>query len=157
MSIAVEQFLYFIDQAFEGANWHSLTGNLQPVTPEDWEWVPPDGKRSIRDIVQHVGGAKLLYQNHTFGDASLSWDDPILEGGEAILTVQSATGWLRECHQQFRQSVAALDDADLLSPRKHFSGKIRETRWLIAVMIEHDLYHAGEINHIRCLHQGDDE
>ena len=26
----------------------------------------------------------------------------------------------------------------------------------IEVMIEHDLYHAGEINHIRDLHQGND-
>ena len=26
-----------------------------------------------------------------------------------------------------------------------------------AVMIEHDLYHAGEINHIRALHQQNDD
>jgi hypothetical protein len=29
-------------------------------------------------------------------------------------------------------------------------------RWFIGVMIQHYAYHAGEINHIRALHQGDD-
>ena len=33
---------------------------------------------------------------------------------------------------------------------------MKETRWIISVMITHDLYHAGEINHIRCLSQRDD-
>ena len=31
-----------------------------------------------------------------------------------------------------------------------------ETRWLISAMIEHDLYHSGEINHVRALLQGND-
>ena len=29
-------------------------------------------------------------------------------------------------------------------------------RWIISVMIEHDVYHAGEINHLRALMQGND-
>jgi hypothetical protein len=28
-----------------------------------------------------------------------------------------------------------------------------ETRWIIMIMMQHDLYHAGVINHIRALHQ----
>ena len=35
-------------------------------------------------------------------------------------------------------------------------GEPKETRWIIAVMIGHDLYHAGEVNHIRSLRQQDD-
>jgi hypothetical protein len=31
-------------------------------------------------------------------------------------------------------------------------GELKETRWII----QHDLYHAGEINHIRALHQQND-
>ncbi|HKP51282.1 MAG TPA: DinB family protein [Chloroflexia bacterium] len=153
----VSQLLYLLDEAFEGPKWHSLLGNLQSVTPDDWLWVPEGGRRSIRDIVQHVGGAKLLYDNHAFGDAKISWDDPVVEGGDAVSTIPSAIEWLRERHERLRQNVALLDDEELLRPRMHFSGKLKETRWLIAVTIEHDLYHAGEINHIRCLHQQDDE
>jgi hypothetical protein len=31
-----------------------------------------------------------------------------------------------------------------------------KTRWLIATLLEHDTYHAGEINHIRALLLSDD-
>ena len=44
----------------------------------------------------------------------------------------------------------------MLALRKANWGSEYETRWLMATIIEHDLYHAGEINHIRALAQGDD-
>jgi uncharacterized damage-inducible protein DinB len=153
----VAQILYLFDRAFDGTEWHSLLGNLKSVTPDDWLWVPPGGRRSIRDIVDHVGSAKFLYQHHAFGDAVLSWDDPIVEGGNRVSTIPSALEWLRENHERMRQSILTLDDAELLQLRPNFRGQLKETRWLIATMIEHDLYHSGEINHIRCLHQQDDE
>jgi hypothetical protein len=145
------------DHAFDGPRWHSLIGNLKPVTPDDWLWVPPGGRRSIRDIVDHIGGGKRIYQIHAFGEANVHWDDPSLQGGDALTTIPTAIEWLREGHERLRQSIAALDDDELLRPRPNFRGALKETRWLIATTIEHDLYHAGEINHIRCLHQQDDE
>jgi uncharacterized damage-inducible protein DinB len=154
---ALSQTLYFLDQAFEGSKWHSLIGNLQAVTDEDWLWVPPDGRRSIRDIVEHVAAAKLIYDNQAFGDMKLKWDDPGLIGGDRVATIASGVEWLKAAHARLRKSIAALtDDAELLRQRLHFSGAMKETQWLVSVMIEHDLYHAGEINHIRCLHQRDD-
>ena len=153
---AVSQLLYLLDEAFEGNEWHSLLGNLHSLTPEDWLWLPPGGQRSIRDIIQHVGGCKFMYHNHAFGDAQLSWDDPLVDGLGALSTISSAIGWLREGQQRLRQSIAVLDDTELLRPRMTNWGVPKETRWIIAVMIQHDLYHAGEINHIRSLHHQDD-
>jgi len=119
--------------------------------------VPPGGRRSIREIVYHVAGAKLMYENHAFGEADLTWDDAAAAGADRVSTIADAVAWLQEGQAQLRESVAGLDDDELTSPRHAPSGKLKETRWLIAVTIEHDLYHSGEINHIRCLHQGDDE
>jgi hypothetical protein len=82
-TIAVSQLLYLLDDAFDGTEWNSLLGNLGSVTADDWEWVPPGGERSIRDIVQHVGACKFMYEDHAFGAAKLGWDDPLVEGGEA--------------------------------------------------------------------------
>ncbi len=153
---AVFQLLYLLDHAFDGTDWHSLLGNLRSVTPDDWLWVPPGGQRSIRDIVQHVSGCKIMYHNHAFGDEQLTWEDPVIDDGEALATIPSAIARLREGHVRLRTSIAALEDADLLQLRSAPSGKQQETRWLITITIEHDLYHAGEINHIRALHQQDD-
>jgi uncharacterized damage-inducible protein DinB len=156
-STAITQLLYLLDEAFEGTDWHSLIGNLRPVTNEDWLWIPPGGSRSIRDIVQHVGGSKFMYHDHAFGDATLAWDDPLVDGGEALASSMSAIEWLRAGQERLRRSIAALtDDSELLRPRLTNWGEWKETRWIIVVMIQHDLYHAGEINHLRSLRQGTD-
>lgn len=65
--------------------------------------------------------------------------------------------WLREGHALFRGYVAAMEnDYELMTPRKSNWGEEYETRWLIATILQHDVYHAGEINHIRALAQGND-
>ncbi len=153
---AVSQLVYLLDEAFQGTDWHSLLSNLHSVTPEDWLWVPPLGQRSIRDIVGHVGGCKFMYQNHAFGDAQLTWDDPLVEGHDALSTIAEATSWLQEGQQQLRQSITVLNDAELLRPRMTSWDELKETRWIITMIIQHDLYHAGEINHLRALHQQND-
>jgi hypothetical protein len=65
--------------------------------------------------------------------------------------------WLREGHQRLALSAANLDDDhELLALRPANWGRSHETRWLLNVIIQHDLYHSGEINHIRALRQGND-
>ena len=160
---AIEQYLYLLDDAFAGSEWHSLLSNLNTVTPEDWEWIPPGGARSIRDIVRHIGYSKLIAHDQAFGAATLTWDDPRLaeEAATATATVDipSAIAWLRMGHKRLHDGIAALaNDAELRRPRRTNWGELRETRWVIVVtMIQHDLYHAGEINHLRALRQGNDE
>lgn len=152
----VAQLLYHIDQAFEGQEWHALLPNLRSVPPEAWSWIPPGGHRSIRSIVQHVGGCKLMYENHAFGNAALTWDHPLVAGDEATVDLASAIAWLGDGHERLRRAIATLADEDLDRSRMTNWGEPRETRWILTVMIQHDVYHAGEINHLRALHDRDD-
>ena len=154
----IESYLYLMDAGFAGPDWHSLLSNLNTVTPEDWEWTPPSGARSIRDIVRHLGRVKVMAYDQAFGGATLTWDDQQVDGDEATADLPTAIAWLRTNQERLRSGVAALaDDAELLEPRRTNWGELRETRWIIAVtMIQHDLYHAGEINHIRALRQDND-
>jgi hypothetical protein len=153
----VAELVELLDEAFSGPRWHSLLTNLESVTPDDWNWVAPRGRRSIRDIVAHVGGCKFMYNNQAFGDGQYTWDSPPVAGGDALDTMPTAIEWLRAGHERLRGSIAALEDDDLPRQRGHHSGTSRETRWIIRTMIEHDLYHAGEINYIRALRQQNDE
>lgn len=153
----VEQLLYLMDEAFDGNDEHSLIANLRSVTADDWLWRPPGRHRSIAEIVGHVGAAKTLYDNHAFGDASLSFLDPrFAPKAHEGRTPEEAMAWLRVEHTRLREHVAALDDEDLPKPRRTNWGEMKETRWIVSVMIDHDLYHSGEINHIRALHQDND-
>jgi hypothetical protein len=57
---------------------------------------------------------------------------------------------------RLRASVEALTDEQLDEPRMTNWGEEMLARWVVQVMVEHDLYHAGEINHIRSLSQRTD-
>jgi hypothetical protein len=149
----IEQLLYLMDEAFRDNPWHSLMNNLKNVRDDDWEWLAPDGKRSILHIVQHVGYGKRIYENHAFGDRSMSWDSPT--GIPA--THETAVDWLSDGHEQLRASVVALPNDDELRKRRMAPwGAEANTRWIVSTKIQHDLYHAGEINYIRALHQRND-
>jgi uncharacterized damage-inducible protein DinB len=149
----IEQYLYLLDDAFAGPDWHSLLSNLNTVAPEDWDWAPPGGERSIRAIVRHAGYSKIVAHDQAFGGGTLTWDDA--GGDEETSDISTAIAWLRMGHERLRSSIAALaDDAELFRPRRANWGELKETRWIIVVtMIQHDLYHAGEINHLRSVHQ----
>jgi uncharacterized damage-inducible protein DinB len=155
---AIEQLLYLMDEAFEANREHCLLANLRSVPDDAWTWLPPAGSRSIFDIVLHVGACKFVYENHAFGDGSMRWDRP-----GTVPTIEPGTppgeiiDWLRAGQRALKDSVAALsDDSELLRPRLANWGEKHETRWLVNVMIQHDLYHGGEINHIRALRQSND-
>ena len=158
---ALDQCLYFLDEAFAGGDWHSLMSNLKDVAVGDWLWLPPGGARPIAEMVAHVAACKNMYGNHAFGDASLTWEDPL--ANEKLLTEPSPAGigellgFLKQAHDRLRAQVGALaDDAELVRPRRTNWGDMAETRWIIKTTIEHDLYHAGEINRLRALRQGND-
>lgn len=128
----IEQYLYLLDAAYAGPDWHSLLTNVRALTPDDWLWLPPHGARPIAEMVGHVGSTEPS-------------------------AIEELIAWLDEAQRRLRASVDALtDDAELMRPRKSNWGELKETRWLIKSMIEHDLYHAGEINRMRALRQRND-
>lgn len=156
--VVIEQLLYLLGEAFEDNREHSLLSNLESLKADEWRRMPAGGERSVLEIVRHVGHCKFVYDNHAFGDGTMRWDKP--------RTIPSIAGdaqpdavieWLRRGQSALTSSVAALaDDHELLELRRANWGMEHQTRWLINVMIQHDLYHAGEINHIRALLQQDD-
>ena len=149
----IEQLLYLLDEAFESEMAQSILSNLESLREEDWRWVPEGGGRSIADICNHVAAAIFMWENHSFGDGALTWEDPRWQEERSI---REMSEWLREAYTAFRARVAALNDDSLLEPRPTHWGGTVETRRVIASAMEHMAYHAGEINHIRALHQGDD-
>jgi uncharacterized damage-inducible protein DinB len=156
--------LYLLDEAFRGAGIEqsnesqALMPNLRSVPDTAWHATPDGLSRSIESIAVHVGTCKIMYANHAFGDASLRFDMPAVEPwrpGEAEMA--EVLPWLEAAHQALVDHVAALaDDAELDAPRRANWGELRPTRWLIAAMVTHDAYHAGEINHLRSLMSDDD-
>ncbi|HEU0072826.1 MAG TPA: DinB family protein [Dehalococcoidia bacterium] len=151
---AVQTLLFLMDNAFENSRPHSLLSNLGTVTAADYD-REHDG-RSIREMVRHLAAAKYVYNNFAFEDASMTWPTMQDRLFATDKTMADDLEWLRHGQQVLRASLAALDDAGLLTQRPVHMGGTLETRNILSIMIEHDLYHAGEINHLRALMQGTD-
>jgi hypothetical protein len=100
-----------------------------------------------------------MYEDYAFGSASLRGDQPPLiptEGARSRPHDELLT-WLMEGHQRWLASVRTLrDDAELDRERLTNWGERLPTRAIIRIMVAHDFYHAGEVNHLRALLQGTD-
>ena len=161
---AVEALRYLLDEAFEGRGIEesnesqALLTNLATVDETAWRAMPPGATRSIESMVLHVGACKIMYGDYAFGPGTKQWGTSEVEGpwelGRAPMA--GAIEWLRGTHRSFVQHVAALTDDDLDKPRMTNWGEQRPTRWIVAAIIGHDFYHAGEINHLRSLLGSDD-
>lgn len=157
--IAVDTLAWLIEEAFDGDPSHSLLANLNDLREEDWTATPGSGGRSIADILEHVGWSKWMYEDYAFGTASLRGDVPPLvpAGGARSRPHDELLPWLTEGHRRWLASVRALaDDHELDRERLTNWGERLPTRVIIRIMIAHDLYHAGEINHLRALLQSTD-
>jgi uncharacterized damage-inducible protein DinB len=153
--IIVEVLAEELHAAFEGQAVHSLIGNLHDFDPALWRRKPPQGARSVGGIVWHAGCAKYLHHSHTFADGSVGWGHALC-APENARTLAEALVWLREGHRRFIEAVRALSDDDLALVRPTWFGDTRPIRETIGSITRHDLYHAGEVNHIRALLEGTD-
>ena len=156
---ALDTLVWLTHDAFEGDPNHSLLTNLHNLSDKDWTALPPGAGRSIADILEHVGWAKWMYEDYAFGPGTMRGDQPPLVPADNAKSRPPAEllEWLKEGHQRWLASVRALsDDSELERDRLANWGDKWPTRVLIRILIAHDIYHAGEINHIRVLLQGTD-
>ncbi len=153
----IDELLFLMDRAFAESE-HSLLKNLASVEEESWTRVPEGGKRSIQNIVAHVGMFKFMYANHGFDAGDLDYGEPpATPSSERLASVEAATEYLREGHEYLTGLIRGLgDDSELEALRKAHWGGLVPTRHIIVTMIEHDVYHAGEVNRTRALLQNDD-
>ena len=156
--------VYLLDEAFEGRGIEesnesqALLTNLATVTDAEWRALPPGATRTIESMVRHVAACKVMYDDYAFGPGTKQWGTSEVEGpwepGAAPMT--EAIEWLRETHRSFSAHVEELTNDDLDRERLTNWGEMRPTRWIVAAIIGHDFYHAGEINHLRSLLGTDD-
>ena len=160
----IEALLYLLDEAFRGRGIEesdesqALLPNLATVPHDAWRALPAGAARSIEAIVVHVGACKIMYDDYAFGTRTQQFGTPEVEPwDEDAVAPGEVTAWLENAHRRLTEHVGALaDDAELDRPRPTNWGELRPTRWIIGAMITHDAYHAGEINHLRSLLDGDD-
>jgi uncharacterized damage-inducible protein DinB len=159
----IDLLCYLMDEAFSGRGIvesnesQALMTNLATVEPEMWRARPAGATRTIEAVARHVAECKVMYAEYAFGPGRLNWGDlELRRWPEDEGPMDEVLAWLAESHATLMQHVRALSDEDLARPRRANWGRDEETRWLLSMLLQHDLYHAGEINHLRSLLEGDD-
>lgn len=102
---------------------------------------------SIQDILYHVTGDKLVQLDHAFGDASLTWDNISITKASLAQMVPD----LESADSKVAAALAAQDRESLSRKVTAWGGKSMSCEDFFLMLIEHDLYHAGQVRCIRNL------
>jgi uncharacterized damage-inducible protein DinB len=158
--IEIEALRRMADEAYRTDPFCALRKNLSSVRPEEWDVRPAEWsvdefgnqpELSICDVALHTG-AKYMYVDRAFGGATLEWNTI---QGPSTRSREDVLAWLDEAHRLMMEGLAALeDDAQLDDTRQAPWRTPMKRRSLIAMITNHDLYHAGEINRQRALLRG---
>ena len=136
-----------LKRAQEGTAWHgpSLRELLAGVTAEQAAAKPVPNAHSIWELVNHVITWEQIARRRLEGEGQFEIPDeinfpPVTDVSEAAwqATLQS----LEASHRSLREGIKKLDDDKLeeTTPGTSYSNYV-----LLHGVIQHDLYHAGQI------------
>lgn len=152
-----EAFAYLLRRAFDGGE-HAFLRNLDGVSEAEWRALPPARMRgrAIGDIAWHAAAAKHLYWDAAFGSATLTGDITEERPWDHGRSMADVLAYARDGQAKLLAALAGLEDGAMAHPARAHWGEMLPVRRVFASMIEHDLYHAGEINHIRAMLRDED-
>ena len=133
-------------RAFEGHAWHgpALRELLADVTAEQATARPIPGAHSIWEIALHIAAWHEGVRRRVEGErVELSPEEdwpPVASTSEAAW--QDALAVLERTHTELRRTVSRLADARL---QEMVVGKDHSVYVMLHGLIQHDLYHAGQI------------
>jgi len=142
----VERILDQMDRAFSGDAWHgpSLMSLLDGLSAEDASKHPVRGAHSIWELVHHIGAWNSIVLHRLHGEevevtTERDWP-PVWEVTEAAW--KRAIENLSESHARLREAAAGLTDEQL---EQRAAGPKYSRYVVLHGMIQHNLYHAGQI------------
>jgi uncharacterized damage-inducible protein DinB len=146
MAIEVERIQAELQRAFAGEAWHgpAVLELLKDVSAEQAAAHPIAGAHSIWELVLHIAAWERAGQRRLEVDRAELTDD---ENFPAINDTSEAA-WqdtieaLKAGHQQLLEAINRLDDARLDEPIRD---GMRSVYITLHGVIQHDLYHAGQI------------
>ena len=152
---AIDPLLRYVDQAFDRRSWHgpNLIGALRGVKPDLAIWRPHEGRHNIAELAIHAAYWKYRVVRLICDEPPPSFQ---LAGSNFIARnpPYAAREWkadrdlLISWHRRFRATVASLAGSRLREVVTN-SFTVEEA---VAGVAAHDLYHAGQIQLLKRLH-----
>jgi uncharacterized damage-inducible protein DinB len=142
----INRILDQMDRAYSGEAWHgpSLWSLLEGISAEDASRHSVHGAHSIWELVNHVAAWNGIVARRLAGEspevtAKMDWP-PVWDASE--VDWKRSLEHLSESHGRLRQAVERLHDGQL---DEKLSAKGDSFYVTLHGLIQHDLYHAGQI------------
>ncbi len=143
----INRILDQMDRAYSGEAWHGpdLKQLLDGVSAEDASKHPVAGAHSIWELVNHIAAWNTIVHQKSIGKPPRGDPGNRLAaslGSERQLPGSARWKILRESRTRLRNYVKTLRDDQLDEPtvRENYSRYV-----LLHGLVQHDLYHAGQI------------
>jgi hypothetical protein len=153
----LDTLLAAMEEAFERKAWHgpNLRGSLKGVDARTAGWRPAKGRHNIWEVVIHAAYWKYAVRRRLLGEKRGSFP---VKGSNWIARTSSAVEaeWkkdlklLDDVHRGMREAVAGLQPKDLNAQTP--GSKVTNVRTIYGIAA-HDLYHAGQIQLLKRLHE----
>lgn len=134
-NIAWDVFRESLDGLTEGLAWAST--ELQPD-----QYLHTEG--SILSQIAHVANGKIIYGSVGFRDTEVRWRELSPKIDSLWPNLDEVVGWLHEAHDYWMSSWSEVEDFE--APRHRFDGSVMPGWKLVATVMNHDHYHAGQIH-----------
>lgn len=142
ISRIVDQF----QRAYKGEAWHgpAVMEALRDVTAEQALKKPIKDAHSIWEIVLHINAWHNATTQRLQGyvvELSHEEDWPAVKSNDES-DWEATKGFLNESFENLLKKISSLSDSDL---EKTVPGKSHSIYFLLHGVIQHDLYHAGQL------------
>lgn len=149
------RLISLLDLVFEGDDETSLVANLRNVDKATWNAVPQGGGRTIAQIASRAGLAPWVYADFAFGAGGQTWGPAVADVVAAARSMAQSSGCARATAASSRRSQLSMM-AFSMNYAPFVGVSPPPLRKLVAALVSHASYHAGEINHARSLIRGTD-
>lgn len=150
----IQSLIRQLKNTYSGQPWYGdgTLASLQKITAKQSFQALIPGKKSIAEILRHIVAWRLFLIEHLQGNTTYSielnserdWPSVKGQSWEDLLAELAAS-------QQTIMDLLAEQGDDLLAQELSNGADQYNFRFLIEGVIQHDLYHLGQINLIRAL------
>lgn len=140
-----------LERAFRGEAWHgpSLKEILADVTAREAAARPIAGAHSIWELVHHITAWVVIVRRRLEGERIVDVSEqedwpPVNDTGEGAW--HRAIAALEEGHQRLLDAIRRVPEARLAEP---VAGKDYSNAIMLNGVVQHDLYHGGQMALLR--------
>jgi hypothetical protein len=155
--MANSQLIDLLDEGFRKRAWHgtNLMGSIRGLEPDTAAWRPAPGRHNIWELIVHCAYWKYTVTRRLTGAKRGSFpyegSNFFTRDGGTADDLRRDVRLLRRCHRDLVDAVSKVKPKDL--GKRPPLGKRWTREESIRGVACHDVYHAGQIQLLKRLHE----